>query len=128
MRALLKDYRPSWEGEATDPQEAASTLLAFACLVSVNGWRAQAGRVDALFADFLTQLAKDDAAAGTLMADVAYWRARMEKTAEGRLSKIAGMLGRLGERSELEGASRKLALDFARKLSGTHSAPFIDLL
>ena len=127
-RALLKDYRPSWEGEATDPQEAASTLLAFACLVSVNGWRAQAGRVDALFADFLTQLAKDDAAAGTLMADVAYWRARMEKTAEGRLSKIAGMLGRLGERSELEGASRKLALDFARKLSGTQSAPFIDLL
>lgn len=130
LKELLQDYRPIEMIDAKSDENGLriglQNLLSLTCLASVNGWNELQADIDNGFSKAIEAMKATEMAESSLLLDVAFWRARMEDKDAERLLKLASQFQQLAKIDSLVEPLIYLTRDFARKLSGAHSAPFVD--
>ena len=131
LRELLRDYCPSAWNDADIIEDGLrdklSNLLSLTCLASVNGWTELGEKIDCAFVEAIEALKASTIEELSLLLDVAFWRARMEEGDAEKLIKLASQFEQLALIEYLVEPVIHLTRDFARKLCGEQSAPFIDV-
>ena len=131
LRELLRDYNPvTWSNADVNEDRlrvTLSNLLSLTCLASVNSWAEFGDRIDHAFVEVIEALKASTISELSLLLDVAFWRARMEDSVSGKLIKLANQFEQLTVIDYLVEPVTHSARDFARKLYGEQSTPFIDV-
>lgn len=111
----------------SDIRDARRLLLSITANAAANGWVELTQSIDqaaeALGPD--QGYAEDEA---PLFFETAIWRARLEPDRLARTRKMAADLQRLGRDTEMQAQAERIAVIFARSLSGQYSEAFVDAL
>lgn len=113
--------------EGSDIRDARRLLLSVTANAAANGWVDLTQSIDRA-AEALGPDQGYTEEEAQLFFEIAIWRARLEPNRLARTRKLAADLQRLGRDSEMQAQAERIAVIFARSLSGQYSEAFVDVL